>query len=92
MAHNLTFIAAAAYMYNAIWTSIVSKGHAQLSFSTPPPTTIIFCCRVGPNRFKDLTRSGACLGCMLECYLADRQRAKENHEIQADKNQYTYIE
>lgn len=37
MAHNLTFIAAAAYMYNAIWTSIVSKGHAQLSFSTPPP-------------------------------------------------------
>lgn len=29
---------------------------------------------------------------MLKCYLADRQRAEENHEIQADKKQYTYTE
>lgn len=97
MAHNLTFIAAAAYMYNAIWTSIVSKGHAQLSFSTPPPLQS----SAGvwaPTALKTLrgleptVDNGACFSWMLKCYLADRQRAKENHEIQADKKQYTYIQ
>lgn len=96
MAHNLTFIAAAAYMYNAIWTSIVSKGHAQLSFSTPPPLQS----SAGvwaPTALKTLrgleptVDNGACFSWMLKCYLADRQRAKENHEIQADKKQYNYI-
>lgn len=56
MAHNLTFIAAAAYMYNAIWTSIVSKGHAQLSFSTTPPSPLLQSCAAvwAPTALKTL--------------------------------------